>query len=130
MISISQGFVLFLAITLVFLGGVVFTGFKARRRAHIPLVFCAVVSLGITIYYAEQLGTLYDLESAGSVYPIHLFFAKTTTASYLVPLILGPLTIRDRKWLDLHRRVAFVVLFLTVVTAATGTAMVFMADKL
>ena len=130
MISIPLGFLLFLAITLAFLGAVVYTGFKARRRQHIPLVICAVISLGITIYYAEQLGTLYDLESSGRIYPIHLFLAKTTTACYLLPVIFGVLTIRDRKWLKLHRKVAFFVLLMTVLTAATGSAMVYLSDKL
>ena len=128
--SPTLGFLLFLAITLALLGGVVFTGLKARRKQHIPLALSAVVSLGITIYFAEQLGTLYDLEAAGRIYPIHIFIAKTTTLAYLMPLILGPMTIKDRKWLPLHRKMAFLVLGLTVLTAATGSAMVLMADKL
>jgi len=126
----TQGFLVFLAITLALLGGVVHTGFRAQRRKHLPLVAGAVVALGVTIYYAERLGELYDLEAAGMIYPIHLFLAKSTTLSYLLPLIFGPLTIRDRKWLKVHRRIAFLVLFLTVVTAATGTVMVFMAERL
>ena len=50
------GFVLFLIITLGLLGCVVRTGQLGLRRRHITLVVMTVISLGITIYYAEALG--------------------------------------------------------------------------
>ena len=56
---------LFLTLTLVALGVTVVSGFKARRKIHIPAVATSVVLLLVTIYYAEQLGTQYDLEAAG-----------------------------------------------------------------
>lgn len=124
------GFLLFLVLTLVALGVAVVSGFKARRKIHIPAVATAVVLLLVTIYYAEQLGTQYDLESAGAIYPIHLFFAKTTTPAYLLPIITGIRTLKRPATLVWHKRLAFLVLILTVLTAVTGTAMVLMADKL
>jgi len=124
------GFVTFLGITLAFLGGVVATGYAANRRVHIPLVVCAVLSLGTTIWFAEQLGELYDLEASGWVYPVHLFFAKLTTACYLLPVVTGIATLRKPERLLWHRRVAYLVLLLTVITAVTGTWMVLASDPL
>ena len=124
------GFLLFLAITLAFLGYAVATGYAAQRSRHIPAVLCAVVSLGITIYFAEQLGRLYDLEAAGWIYPVHLFFAKTTTALYLVPLVLGPCVIKRPELLPWHRLAAYLVLGMTVATAVTGTWMILVSERL
>ena len=127
---VPTGFVLFLIITLAFLGGVVFTGYRARRKLHLTLVGFAVASLGITIYFAERLGELYDLEASGLIYPVHLFFAKTTTLAYLLPVISGICTIRNPVRKNLHRRIAFLVLGLTVITAVTGTWMVLASEPL
>ncbi len=124
------GFLLFLGLTLAALGVVVVSGFRARRNVHIPAVVCAVVLLLVTIYYAEQLGTQYDLETAGAIYPVHLFFAKVTTPAYLLPIVTGIRTLKKPAGLRWHKRMAFLILLLTVVTAATGTAMVFMADPI
>ena len=122
------GFVGFFALTLVLLVAVVATGLLAQRRRHVPLVVLAAVSLGVTIYYAEQLGELYDLEAAGVITPIHLFIAKVATAAYLLPLISGPMTIKDPTRLPLHRMAAFLVVVLTVLAACTGLTMVLLAE--
>lgn len=124
------GFLVFLALTLALLGVVVVTGLKARRRVHLPAVALAVASLGVTIYYAERLGDGYDLEAAGWIYPVHLTIAKITTAAYLLPVITGIGTLRRPTRRPLHRKVAFLVLGLTVLTAVTGTAMVYLAEPL
>ncbi len=126
----TTGFVTFLVVTLGLLGGAVATGLRAQRRRHIPIVLSAVASLGFTIYYAEQLGHAYDLEAAGRIYPIHIFFAKLATLSYLLPIATGIATIRNATRRPLHRRVAFLVLALTVVTAITGTWMILAAEPL
>lgn len=126
--SPGAGFLVFLSVTLVLLASAVWTGFARRRRLHLALVVAAVAALGVTIYYAEQLGELYDLESAGAITPIHLALAKFTTFAYLLPIASG-----IRVWFrpggrTLHRTLAFLVLGLTVITAATGTAMVLMSE--
>lgn len=126
----TLGFVLFLALTLALLGGVVVTGLRARRRVHLVLVASAVVSLGVTIFYAERLGELYDLEAAGAITPIHLAIAKVTTLAYLAPIATGIATIRNPAWRDWHRRAAYTVLALTVLTAVTGTWMVLASPAL
>ena len=56
--------------------------------------------------------------------------AKVTTALYLLPIVTGITTIyrpATRRW---HRRVAFLVLAMTVLTAITGTTMILMATPI
>ena len=124
------GFLTFLAVTLAFLGAAVVSGYQAKRKVHLPCVALAVVSLLVTIYYAEQLGEQYDLETAGLMTPVHLFLAKTTTLAYLAPVVTGIRTLRNAGGRKLYGRVAWIVLLMTVITAGTGTAMVLMSDPL
>lgn len=126
--SVLQTFTLFFALTLAALAAAVVTGFKARRRWHITSVASAVVTLGATIYFALELGKLYDLESAGVITPIHLTLAKVTTAALLLPVAAGVRTIYRPASRALHRRLAFVALSLTVVTAITGAIMIMMSE--
>jgi hypothetical protein len=126
----AVGFVTFLLVTLAFLGGAVVTGLKANRKVHLPCVALAVLSLVVTIYYAEQLGDLYDLKAAGFMTPLHLALAKITTLAYLAPVITGVRTLRNPASRKFHGRVAFFVLFMTVLTAITGTSMLLMSNPL
>ncbi len=128
--STLAGFVSSLGLTVALLVGVVLTGRAARRRAHVTLVLCALTSLGVTIYFAEELGEHYDLEAAGTITPIHLTLAKVTTLSYLLPLLTGYLTTRRPELLRWHRPCAYLVLALTLLTAVTGTWMLLAADPL
>src|SRR6187397_1938678 len=128
--SPTFGFVVFLALTLALLGLAVATGLRALRRRHISCVVAAILSLAVTIYFAEKLGRHYDLGAAGANTPIHLALAKVTTACYLLPIASGITTIyrpAARRW---HRRLAFLVLGMTVLTACTGTAMLLLATPL
>ncbi|MCZ6596446.1 MAG: hypothetical protein O7B99_02285, partial [Planctomycetota bacterium] len=118
--STLTAFIAFLVLTVVLLVGVVATGLRARRRIHIPLVVLTVLSLAGTIWFAEKLGKLYDLDAAGRIKDVHLFLAKATTAAYLLPITTGVMTVRRARFRRLHRRVAFTVLALTVVTLVTG----------
>jgi len=126
----TTGFLAFLALTLVALGMTVASGLKARVRVHMGCVAAAVVSLGITIYFAEKLGAEYDLETAGWITPVHLALAKLATLSYLLPLASGWATLRDRRRRRLHLVLALLTLLLTVAAAGTGTAMILVADPL
>src|SRR6185436_5175061 len=99
----ESGFVAFLALTLVLLSAVVWTGLHARRRIHIPCVGATLAALGVTIWFAEKMGEHYDLAAAGWITPVHLFLAKATTLAYLAPLATGVLTIRDASWRPRHR---------------------------
>jgi hypothetical protein len=126
----ERGFVAFLALTLVLLAAVVWSGLGARRRIHLPCVAATLAALGLTIWFAEQMGEHYDLAAAGAITPVHLFLAKLTTLAYLAPLVTGVLTLRNPAWRPRHRVCAFVVLALTVVTAVTGTWMLLAAERL
>ena len=126
----ASRFVLFLLLTIALLGCVVLTGRKAQRRAHLGFVALALLALGVTIWCAVELGDHFDLESAGFVTTLHLALAKFTTLAYLAPLVLGFLTTRDRKWFFWHRRAAYAVLVLTLLTTVTGTWMLLAAERL
>ena len=127
--SPTVGFLVFLALTLAALAAVFVTGLKGQRSRHIPIVIVTVALLGTTIYYAEQLGKQLDLESVGWIYPFHLALAKTTVAAYLLPVISGVATIRNPARRKLHGKIAWLVLLLTVLTAATGSWMVVAAPS-
>jgi hypothetical protein len=128
-LSPTAGFPASLALTLALLALVVATGLRAKRRWHIPLVALALASLGVTIRFAFLLGKLYDLPAAGAITPIHLTLAKITTACYLLPIATGLRTIFAPATRRLHRKLAFVVLGMTVLTAITGTAMLLLSPR-
>lgn len=124
------GFLTFLGTTLALLGCTVATGLRAKRKPHVLFVALSVASLGVTIYFAERLGELYDLESAGWITPVHLAIAKVATLAYLLPVVTG-----IRLWFGqgsrrVHFWVAMGVLGLTVVTAVTGSWMVLASEPL
>lgn len=125
--SPMTGFVTFLLVTLILFGAVMWSGLTARRRIHIPCVVLTLAALAFTIHYAYQLGKIYDLESAGIITPIHLTLAKVTTVSLLGPAVTGVRTIFVPSTRRLHRKLAFVALGLTIVSAVTGTIMILLA---
>jgi len=122
-LSAPTGFVLFLVLTLASLAGAVSTGLRAWRRRHLSCVAGAVTCLALTIHYALGVGERYDLPAAGWITPVHLAMAKIATASYLLPVVSGVRTIFHPPTRKLHRKIAFLVLSLTVATAITGTWM-------
>jgi hypothetical protein len=126
----TVGFIAFFALTLAGLAATVATGFKARVRVHIACVVATLTLLGITIYFAEQLGERYDLQSAGLITPVHLALAKIATASYVLPIASGVATLRNRRWRRVHLTLAVITLILTVAAAGTGTAMLFLSNPL
>ena len=120
--SPSLGFPSSLALTMLLIGAVFMTGLRGRLRLHIPLVVATLVSLGVTIYFAEKLGEGYDLEAAGLITPIHLTIAKITTAAYLFPIVfrafvLAPDTVSDVHEVGEASRLMVVPLMITGVLA-------------
>ena len=102
----------------------------ATELAEAVAVAATVVCLALAIRAALGVGEHYDLEAAGIVTPIHLWIAKVTTAAYLLPVVTGVLTWRNDRWRNLHGKLAFVVLALTVVTTATGSLMLLWAEPI
>ena len=123
----TGGFLLFLVLTVVWLGVVVWTGRTGRFPLHLLFVALALFSLGMAIVYAPRLGELYDLDAAGWITPFHLTLAKVTTVLYVLPLVTGPMTWRDPRHRAVHRRAAWLVLGMTVLSTVTGAAMLLAA---
>lgn len=121
--SPQTGFLAFLLLTVALLCAVLWTGFKHKLPLHLVLVATTVASLGTAIYYAKQLGEIYDLEAAGVITPIHLTLAKVTTALYLLPVVTGVATLRNRGVRAIHRRAALFVVAMTLLSTATGALM-------
>jgi len=123
-------FIAFFCLTVVLLLATAWTGKLARRKIHLILVVCTVSGLSITIYYAVQLGLEYDLETAGSIFPVHMFLARLAAFSYIAPVVSGIATIRNGRHRALHGKIAQVVIALTVIAAITGIWMIMAADKI
>lgn len=130
MVDALIGFLAFLLLTVLLLGVTVATGRMSRVRAHLACVAMTLVSLGLTIYFAERLGESYDLESAGAIMHVHLAFAKIATLSYVLPAASGIATLRNRSHRKLHFKLAMTTLVLTVAAAVTGTWMILAAEPL
>ena len=128
--SLEQRFAASVVLTVLFLVLVVVTGLKGRRRTHVSLVVVAFGLLASSIYYAERMGALYDLESAGVITPIHLTLAKITVIAFLFPVVTGVRTWRNPAVKSLHRRVAILALVLTALTTLTGVWMILLAERL
>jgi hypothetical protein len=124
------GLIVFLLVTVGLLAGAVVTGLQARRRLHLPVVAAALVSLAVTIYFAEQLGRHYDLETAGWVTSVHMALAKTTTFAFLLPVITGVRALKHATARPLHRKLVIVVLSLVALTSIFGTWMVLASEPL
>lgn len=124
------GFIGSLVLTLVCLGFAVVTGYKAKRKMHLSAVGGAVLMLVATIYFAIELGKLYDLHYDSMITRVHLNVARINTAAYLLPVVTGLRTLKNPAGRKLHGRVAWSVLLLTVFTAVTGCMMLYRADLL
>lgn len=129
-IPAEVGFLTALLVTVGFLVGALVTGRRRRIRAHVRFVACAVLTLGVAIYFALETGKLYDLEAAGRITPIHLGLARITTALYLWPLVTGPLAHRDRIPRGVHRVGAWLALLMTLAATVTGVMMLMGAERL
>lgn len=126
----EAGFLTALLVTVGFLLGAAVTGRARRIRAHVRFVMGAVAGLGVAIWFALALGELYDLEAAGRITPIHLTLARVTTATYLWPLITGPLAYKGRIPTGIHRTGAWLALVMTLASTATGVMMLMGAERL
>lgn len=127
--SPTSGFVACFASTLIFLALAVLAARAHRRGAHVVLVGCAGAALGVTIVFALRMGKVYDLHSAGIITPIHLTLAKVTTVAYLLPIVIGWRAWKNGGMLPLHKKLAWIVLAMTVLCAITGTIMILRSQR-
>ena len=70
------------------------------------------------------------MKATGWIFDVHMAFAKTGTAAYVLPLITGIWTIKNPSGRRVHSRVAFLVLTITVLAAGTGLWMILAAEPL
>jgi len=119
-----------LAVTVGLLLTACWTGHKAKRKPHLVFVLLTVVALTLTVLQAEYVGTLYDLEAAGIITPIHLNIAYVATGSFLLPIITGIMTWRNPAKKKLHRGCVLIAVTLTVASAITGALMLTSAEPL
>lgn len=124
------GFCVAVGATVVFLVVVVVTGLRGRITVHIPCVAATLGSLGVAIYFALELGTVYDLDAAGAITPVHKTIAKLATASYLLPLVTGVRTLSSRTRRKAHFVAAMIALSLTALATVTGTWMLLEAPPI
>ncbi len=124
-----SGFVGAFVLTLAALSATVATGRAGRVKLHLPCVALSLFALGATVWFAKDLGRLYDLESAGPITPVHLLLARLAAGAYLLPLVSGVMTLRDRRHKRLHLAFALVALALTLAAAVTGTTMLLLAER-
>ncbi len=104
-------------VTLLLLGGALWTGWSRRRRLHLVVAPLGLVALGVAILLAEQLGR--TREFPPTVLAIHLFFAKTGALLALPVVATGVLLLRNPRWRRLHR--IAVLLFAAGALTATAT---------
>jgi len=128
-LSAAAGFLAWFLVTLALLVLVVLTGLAARRRWHIAWVVASMCGLVMTIRHALLLGEICDLAAAGVITPIHHTLARITTVAYLLPIATGIRTIFVPATRRLHRRFAFLVLGMTILTAITGTVMIYLSPR-
>lgn len=126
----EAGFLTALLVTVGLLVGAAITGRKRIIHHHVKFVAGAVLSLGVAIYFALKVGERYDLEAAGWITPFHKALAKITTATYLWPLITGPMVRSGRVKARVHRVGAWLALGLTVASTVTGIVMLMRATPL
>jgi hypothetical protein len=114
--------------TVAFLTVVVITGLRGQITVHIPCVVATIASLALAIVYAVKLGQIYDLESAGAIYPIHMGIARVAALSYVLPVYTGIRTLFKSSHRRAHFWCAMVVLVMTAAASITGTWMLLAAE--
>jgi hypothetical protein len=119
-----------LGATVGFLALAAWNGRKRRIPLHLVFVACSLASLVVAIVFALRVGERYDLAAAGLITPVHLTLARVATASYLGPLVTGPLVLAGRLRGPVHHRLAWLAFGLTVAATITGAWMLLAAPRL
>jgi hypothetical protein len=115
--ALFSAFLASLGVTVVILVTAIVLARQHKVRAHIGAVAGFVVSLLVTLAFAEWLGQRFDFESTPRA--IHLTFAFSTSAALVAPLVTGFRRWRGTGSLEVHRRC--VMVFVALVACAVGT---------
>ena len=126
----TPSFLVALALTVVALAGVLWSGITHRRHAHYALIVAMFVALGWAIYEAERIGAHLVFDgTAGVFHKIH--FVAVAIDTLLVPLLIvtGVRLARGgaAEARASHGKLAKVFVVMVLVTCALGTAMTLLA---
>lgn len=110
-----------LAVTVLTLAAALVLAHRHHVRGHIGAVVAFVLSLLVTLLFAEALGQRFDF--AETPRNIHLALAVATAGFLLAPLVTGVQHWRGRMTRRMHSRLAVAFLALTVSSVATGVWM-------
>jgi hypothetical protein len=129
-LSPEAAFLTLLGATVALLSLAAWNGRKRRIPLHLVFVACSLGCLAAAIVFALRVGERYDLAAAGMITPVHLTLARVATASYLGPLVTGPLVLRGRLRGRVHHRFAWLAFGLTVAATITGAWMLLAAPRI
>lgn len=126
----TPSFLVALALTVVALAGVLWSGITHRRHAHYTLIAAMFVALGWAIYEAERIGAQLVFDGAAGVFhKIH--FVAVAIDTLLVPLLIvtGVRLARGggAEARASHGKLAKLFVAMVLVTCALGTAMTLLA---
>lgn len=122
-------FVSALALTVIALLAVVWTGHTRRRNAHYATIVAMLGLLLWAIYEAETYGAGLVFEgAAATVRTVHFVFVTGVFLCLPVTVWSGLKLARDERQRPLHRKVAVTFVVLAVLACGLGTAMTMMAE--
>lgn len=104
--QLETGLFVSLGVTVVVLLGAIWLAHKHRPKAHIGGVIAFLVSFLVTLYFAENVGRLYDFHGHASYY-IHLTIAIFTAVTVVVPLATGYRHWKGSGTRELHKQVVW-----------------------
>lgn len=111
-------FVIALVVTVLLLGCTIWTGLRAKRRAHYPFAVATVLALAYAIVQARIYGESFDIPQLRL--KIHLSLAFTSLGLLPCAVTTGVLLIRKaavRRW---HRLFTWSFVVVTVMAMATA----------
>jgi sulfite exporter TauE/SafE len=129
---ISAPFLFALALTLVALAGVIWTGLSRRRPLHYTLIVVMLGLLSWAIYEAEIMGQDLTYEGAAATFrKIHFGAVALTFLTIPVLLFTGVRVAKQDTWQRRrpHRLAAYFFVGIVVITATLGTAMTVTATQ-
>ena len=116
-----------LAVTVVTLFTAIGLAVKHKTNAHIGTVWGFVALLGLTLYFAETLGTHYEF--ADPSFTVHISIAIVTSVSLLVVLSSGFLHWREKVSLKTHKLLVGIWMGMVVSALGTGGWMLAAAER-